>query len=153
MKIYIAGPMTGIEDYNFPAFHGAADQLRAMGHDPINPATSFGGRQDLPYDMYIREAVRMVAMADAIILLDGWERSKGALTEDMIAVTCGLPFYEFGWPGEIYQGHTLSYSTLAHWLGQLDEKVVIDDSNRALGEDEVGQEYTGRSVAEGIVYR
>lgn len=38
MKIYLAGPMTGIKDLNFPRFHGEAARLRALGHQVINPA-------------------------------------------------------------------------------------------------------------------
>lgn len=38
MKLYIAGPMTGLPDLDFPAFHEAAAKLRAQGHEVINPA-------------------------------------------------------------------------------------------------------------------
>lgn len=31
MKIYIAGPMTGLPDLNFPAFHNEARRLRMQG--------------------------------------------------------------------------------------------------------------------------
>ena len=37
-SIYIAGPMTGIVDYNFQAFHAAAKDLRAKGYTVFNPA-------------------------------------------------------------------------------------------------------------------
>ena len=37
-KIYIAGPMTGIKDFNFPAFDRAEIQLALDGWTPINPA-------------------------------------------------------------------------------------------------------------------
>ena len=38
MRLYIAGPMTGLPDSNYPAFFRAADQFASAGHDPINPA-------------------------------------------------------------------------------------------------------------------
>ena len=38
MIIYIAGPMTGRPDLNFPAFHAAATTLRDAGFDVVNPA-------------------------------------------------------------------------------------------------------------------
>ena len=38
MKLYLAGPMTGIKDLNFPAFHAEASRLRALGHIVVNPA-------------------------------------------------------------------------------------------------------------------
>lgn len=37
-KIYLAGPMSGLPDLNYPAFHAAAAKLRAMGHVVLNPA-------------------------------------------------------------------------------------------------------------------
>ena len=35
-RIYIAGPMTGYPELNFPAFHAAANSLRAQGYDAVN---------------------------------------------------------------------------------------------------------------------
>ncbi|CRM19804.1 hypothetical protein [Pseudomonas sp. 31 R 17] len=37
-RVYVAGPMTGIEDFNYPAFNAVADQLRALGYEFENPA-------------------------------------------------------------------------------------------------------------------
>jgi hypothetical protein len=53
-RIYIAGPMTGLVEHNFPAFHAAADRLRKAGWDAVNPAENFGGRTDLPRETYLR---------------------------------------------------------------------------------------------------
>ena len=38
MNIYVAGPMRGYPEFNFPSFHAAAAQLRAAGHTVFNPA-------------------------------------------------------------------------------------------------------------------
>ena len=38
MRIYVAGPMTGHPQLNFPAFHTEAARLRALGYEVVNPA-------------------------------------------------------------------------------------------------------------------
>jgi len=88
---YIAGPMTGIEDYNYPAFHEAAKALRASGIMVINPAENFDGDQSLPYTQYIRLAVKQMASASHVVTLDGWEDSDGAVLEVTIANALDLP--------------------------------------------------------------
>ena len=40
--IYIAGPMSGIKDWNFPAFFKAEAELEALGYKVINPAHNDG---------------------------------------------------------------------------------------------------------------
>lgn len=37
-RIYISGPMTGLSEYNYPAFHAAAQALREAGYHVTNPA-------------------------------------------------------------------------------------------------------------------
>ncbi|WP_319942079.1 DUF4406 domain-containing protein [Pseudomonas quasicaspiana] len=37
-RIYISGPMTGLPDFNFPAFAAEANRLRGLGFDVVNPA-------------------------------------------------------------------------------------------------------------------
>jgi len=94
-KAYLAGPMTGIEDFNFPAFDEAAAFLRSMDIDVINPAENFNGRQDLPWDVYLRKAIGQVAECDSIILLPGWSKSKGAQLEVHIAEALGLKVHQY----------------------------------------------------------
>lgn len=106
MKIYIAGPMTGIQDWNYPAFFQAEATLRLRGHDPINPARTDGetladalthaGSPDAPkhpWSYYLRRDINHVAEADAICLLPGWQKSKGARLEVTLATALGLPLY------------------------------------------------------------
>ncbi|MCY1527250.1 hypothetical protein D9M68_623110 [compost metagenome] len=37
-RIYLAGPMTGLPEFNYPAFHAEAARLRALGYQVENPA-------------------------------------------------------------------------------------------------------------------
>lgn len=105
MRIYLSGPMTGYEHYNFPAFDQAADHLRELGHEVFNPADNdrgngfdFTGTQgheaaELGFDL--RAALKqdlawICDHAEAIALLDGWSASKGAMAEVTLAAALGL---------------------------------------------------------------
>jgi hypothetical protein len=90
-KIYLAGPMSGIPDWNYPAFDQAAMRLRAAGYEVKNPADNHGRRTDLPRATYLRTAVRQVTRCRAIALLPGWEESPGARLEVAVAEELGLP--------------------------------------------------------------
>jgi hypothetical protein len=88
-RLYVAGPMTGIKDANYPAFNAAATKLRALGFEVENPAEnpepSCGS-----WLAYMRMAVVQVSKVDGLILLPGWEKSKGARVEFNLAVGLGL---------------------------------------------------------------
>lgn len=90
-RVYLAGPMTGIPDFNYPAFHQAAAELRAQGYAVLNPAEHFDGDQTLPYETYMRGAIQAVLSADFIYTLPGWQKSRGARMEMLIAQRLGLP--------------------------------------------------------------
>jgi hypothetical protein len=87
MRVYIAGPMTGLPDYNFPAFNQAAEAWRAFGWDVLNPAESFDGRTDLPYREYVEHDLDLLETCDAIAMLPGWDGSnaRGSVWERAIA--------------------------------------------------------------------
>lgn len=91
--LYLAGPMTGIEDYNYPAFHAAAAQLREAGYVVVNPAENFAGDQSLPWETYLRTAICQVTECDGIALLPGWQESKGAKLEVRVAGALGIHAY------------------------------------------------------------
>lgn len=88
--VYIAGPMTGKPDWNYPEFHRAAASMRDLGWKVLNPAENFGGDMSLPYATYICAAVRDVVNADAVLLLGGWKDSKGAKLEATLGGVLGL---------------------------------------------------------------
>lgn len=108
MRLYLAGPMQGYPEFNFPRFNAVAAALRAQGHTVFNPAEKdierhngtdisagnttgslehvkathgFSLRQALSEDMnYI------CLEANGIVLLPGWEKSQGAMAEHRCAV-------------------------------------------------------------------
>ncbi len=88
-RVYIAGAMSGHSDNNYPAFHAAARQLRAMGFEVENPAENPAPACG-SWLAYMRMAVVQVSRVDALVLLPGWEKSKGARVEFNLAVGLGL---------------------------------------------------------------
>ena len=99
MRVYLAGPMTGLPEFNFPAFDSAAESLEAMGHVVFNPAQmdrdlGFDPSQPSVSKEFLRDAMRRdlsaICGADAIAMLPGWEKSGGARIEWMLAVHLGL---------------------------------------------------------------
>jgi hypothetical protein len=115
MNIYLAGPMRGIPEFNFPAFMAAATQLRSEGHSVFNPAERDIERHGTDISKgnatgSIKEAAEnhgfnlrialgddlayICSKADAVALLPGWENSKGAKAERATAEALGLSVVE-----------------------------------------------------------
>ncbi len=80
-RVYIAGPMTGRSERNFPAFDLAAQRFRDAGWTVANPTENFDGCTDLPRAVYMRADMILLARCDAIAMLPGWQESRGALLE------------------------------------------------------------------------
>lgn len=95
-RVYLAGPMSGIKDFNYPAFHAAASRWREAGWEIENPAEHFDGRTDLPYSTYMRAALESLLRCDAIALLSGWWDSPGARLEYQVAQALGMTVYYVG---------------------------------------------------------
>ncbi len=113
MRIYIAGPMRGIENFNYPAFDLAETALQKLGHVCFNPArndrekhgvaeeTSATGDESFlkeKYNLTIRDflhddLVWICKEADAIALLPGWRNSKGANAEYATAIAIGIEIF------------------------------------------------------------
>lgn len=96
-RVYIAGPMTGLPDFNYPAFHAAAADLRAAGKDVVNPAELHGPEDsggDQSWEWYLRAALVAMLGCDEIVLLPGWETSRGARLERYVAEALGMPVTE-----------------------------------------------------------
>jgi len=102
MRVYLAGPMRGIPEYNFPAFFAAAEQLKKLGHEVWNPAEhdvkldNFNPKTDAAKDLkyYMKRDLPAVLESDCIVVLPGWKHSQGAQLEVRVANQCNIPVHE-----------------------------------------------------------
>lgn len=75
--IYIAGPITGVENY-WEAFEKAEDVITNLGYIALTPSRLPKG---LTKAQYMRIDFAMIDSADAVLFLPGWDNSAGALLE------------------------------------------------------------------------
>lgn len=116
MKVYLSGPMTGRVHHGIDAFLRYGARLTAAGYDVLSPAEhtidlvyerarAEGIRAPLylddpdwydqqwssiPREVFLRMDAKLIADADAIAMLPGWESSVGANWEIELAATLGL---------------------------------------------------------------
>lgn len=109
MRIYIAGPMTGIPKYNFPAFDALAARLRRYEHEVVSP-TELDDPEDRAMAMaspdgapgsvskswgdFLARDIKLIADGgiDFIVVLPGWQDSRGARLETYVGnALCGVP--------------------------------------------------------------
>jgi Domain of unknown function (DUF4406) len=102
-KVYLAGPMRGIPDFNFPQFNRSAEVLRSRGYEVFNPAEK-GLEKDaeaMQESLAFRRKVFALDTgwicehADMVALLPNWWRSKGAIAEKALAEAIGLTHMEW----------------------------------------------------------
>jgi hypothetical protein len=87
-RIYLAGPMTGYEDFNRPAFREAAHLLRQLGFDVTTPADHYSGDS---WEEGVRSDIPAMLSCDQIVLLPDWEKSRGARLEVFLAREVLMP--------------------------------------------------------------
>lgn len=139
--LYIAGPMTGLPQFNFPAFDSMAESLRRAGYRVVSPAElddpedraaalaspdghmHGGHHMNKTWGDFLARDVKLIADGDAegpidgIIVLPGWERSRGARLETFVGrMLCEKPVYT--WDATYEELRRVSMLRLAQgWLG------------------------------------
>ena len=88
--IYISGPITGITLHNRSAFAAAAHEWRLLGYAVIDPAANYDGDSTVAHAQYMRLSIAQLLCVDAVYMLRGWEHSKGAVAEHVVAQALGL---------------------------------------------------------------
>ena len=107
---YVAGPMSGIPQFNFPVFDAAAADLRAKGYTIVSPAEldseetrqaalasidgapGTGSHMNETWGDFLARDLKLIAdVVDGVIVLPGWEKSSGARTETFMAFVAKKP--------------------------------------------------------------
>ena len=106
-SLYIAGPMSGIPEFNWPAFNAVDDVLLGLGIETVNPARmdEYSVESgDLAHgDIATGKSVGAVSKAgflkrdfhymttcEGIVFLEGWAKSPGANCELLVAQMSGM---------------------------------------------------------------
>lgn len=128
MKIYLAGPMTGIPNFNFPKFDRVSAELRANGYEVVSPAEldspefrasvmadGITGNEKRLTGLWgdcLARDVKLIADdgIEAIFLLEDWNKSRGARLEATVGLLCNLKFFLYADDG--------TYNLPRGWVAQ-----------------------------------
>lgn len=102
--VYVSGPMTGYPDHNFAAFRVTTAELRERGFVVTSPAeldeeaaAQMGVEEaEAGWEEFLRRDLKLVVDVDAIVTLEGWQKSRGAKLEVFVGHALGKPIFRVG---------------------------------------------------------
>ena len=89
MKVYISGAITGQPNPRL-GFDRAAQALRALGHEAINPFELDHSGHAGQWEDFMRVDLAALLTCDAVCTLNGWRLSRGASIECSLAHDLGM---------------------------------------------------------------
>lgn len=119
MRLYVAGGMSGYPEHNFPAFREATRILRGMGHQVTSPvemneAAGFDAETAdnvepgfEQWATFLARDVKVVVDVDGVVVINGWEKSRGAALEVHVARELGKDIWQLVYSYEGAGGHLL----------------------------------------------
>lgn len=96
-KAYLAGPMTGYPEHNFPMFRNYTKWLRNHGYDVVSPEeleTAEGEGPRKAWSYYLVRDLRELLGCDCIAVLPGWQKSRGATLEVYVGWRLGFSIFD-----------------------------------------------------------
>lgn len=96
-KIYISGAIEGMPDKNMDAFLTVANYITSINSAPINPHV-LGlqiTKKNPSWEDYMKNDIRSLVDCDAVVVMDGWETSKGVAVEVFLAQQMKIPVFHF----------------------------------------------------------
>jgi hypothetical protein len=90
VKLYVAGPMAGLPELNFPAFRDATAKLEAAGFTVVDPSCVDHGPNP-EWAACLRGDIPLMLACDGVATLPNWWRSRGARLEVHIAAALDMP--------------------------------------------------------------
>ena len=112
-RYYLCGPMTGLPEHNFPAFHEAARRLRDIGYEIVSPAEinydvpnaieelkkenspSLGVELNIVRYHALRRDIAELCTCIGIIRLPDWRGSDGATLEVNLSAELGMEWIDY----------------------------------------------------------
>ncbi|HHZ81245.1 MAG TPA: DUF4406 domain-containing protein [Flavobacteriales bacterium] len=97
LVVYLSGPISGREDREAITHFASVENILDPHHIVFNPTLT--PKKDT-WEEYMKEGISALIDSDCVLMLDGWEKSRGASFERLVAFELRIPIYyekEISW--------------------------------------------------------